>query len=55
MGHALNNALQDVLCRYWRVSGRDVLLAAGRHHAGIAAQMVVDACSGSGRSRTGAR
>jgi valyl-tRNA synthetase len=42
MGHALNNTLQDVLCRYWRMKGRDVLWQPGTDHAGIATQMVVE-------------
>jgi valyl-tRNA synthetase len=42
MGHALNNTLQDVLCRYWRMRGRDVLWQPGVDHAGIATQMVVE-------------
>jgi valyl-tRNA synthetase len=42
MGHALNNTLQDVLCRYWRMNGRDVLWQPGVDHAGIATQMVVE-------------
>ena len=42
MGHALNNTLQDVLCRYWRMRGRDVLWQPGTDHAGIATQMVVE-------------
>jgi valyl-tRNA synthetase len=42
MGHALNNTLQDILCRYWRMSGRDVLWQPGTDHAGIATQMVVE-------------
>ena len=29
MGHALNNTLQDILCRFERMRGRDVLVAAG--------------------------
>src|SRR3984885_8599302 len=29
MGHALNNTLQDILCRYWRMKGRDVLWQPG--------------------------
>ncbi len=41
MGHALNNTLQDVLCRYWRLNGRDVLWQPGTDHAGIATQLVV--------------
>jgi valyl-tRNA synthetase len=42
MGHALNNTLQDILCRYWRMNGRDVLWQPGVDHAGIATQMVVE-------------
>jgi valyl-tRNA synthetase len=42
MGHALNNTLQDVLCRYKRMQGFDVLWQPGMDHAGIATQMVVE-------------
>jgi valyl-tRNA synthetase len=42
MGHALNNTMQDILCRYWRMNGRDVLWQPGVDHAGIATQMVVE-------------
>jgi valyl-tRNA synthetase len=42
MGHALNNTLQDVLCRYERMRGKDVLWQPGTDHAGIATQMVVE-------------
>src|SRR3974377_969046 len=42
MGHALNNTLQDILCRYWRMRGRDVLWQPGTDHAGIATQMMVE-------------
>ena len=42
MGHALNNTLQDVLCRFERMRGRDVLWQVGTDHAGIATQMVVE-------------
>ncbi|KAF0119958.1 MAG: valyl-tRNA synthetase, partial [Xanthobacteraceae bacterium] len=41
MGHALNNTLQDVLCRYQRMLGKDVLWQPGTDHAGIATQLVV--------------
>ncbi|MDP1640421.1 MAG: class I tRNA ligase family protein, partial [Hyphomicrobium sp.] len=41
MGHALNNTLQDVLCRFERLRGKDVLWQPGTDHAGIATQMVV--------------
>ena len=42
IGHALNNTLQDVLCRFERMRGRDVLWQPGTDHAGIATQMVVE-------------
>lgn len=42
MGHALNNTLQDVLIRFERMRGRDVLWQPGTDHAGIATQMVVE-------------
>ena len=42
MGHALNNTLQDVLCRFERLRGKDVLWQPGTDHAGIATQMVVN-------------
>ena len=42
MGHALNNTLQDVMIRYYRMKGRDVLWQPGMDHAGIATQMVVE-------------
>jgi valyl-tRNA synthetase len=42
MGHALNNTLQDVLCRFERMRGKDVLWQPGLDHAGIATQMVVE-------------
>src|SRR6202034_4434882 len=42
MGHALNNTLQDILCRYQRMKGKDVLWQPGTDHAGIATQMVVE-------------
>src|SRR5438067_4123050 len=42
MGHALNNTLQDVLVRFERTHGRDVLWQPGTDHAGIATQMVVE-------------
>ena len=55
MGHALNNTLQDILCRYWRMKGRDVLWQPGTDHAGIATQMVVERQLAESGSRTGAR
>jgi valyl-tRNA synthetase len=42
MGHALNNTLQDILVRFRRMKGDDVLWQAGTDHAGIATQMVVE-------------
>ena len=42
MGHALNNTLQDILARYHRMRGEDVLWQPGTDHAGIATQMVVE-------------
>ena len=42
MGHALNNTLQDILVRYQRMKGLDVLWQPGTDHAGIATQMVVE-------------
>ncbi len=42
MGHALNNTLQDVLTRFERLRGKDVLWQPGMDHAGIATQMVVE-------------
>ena len=42
MGHALNNTLQDVLVRFERMRGRDVLWQPGTDHAGIATQIVVE-------------
>ncbi|ADP69345.1 valyl-tRNA synthetase [Rhodomicrobium vannielii ATCC 17100] len=42
MGHALNNTLQDVLARFYRMRGRDVLWQPGTDHAGIATQSLVE-------------
>ena len=42
MGHALNNTLQDILCRFERMRGKDVLWQPGMDHAGIATQAVVE-------------
>jgi valyl-tRNA synthetase len=42
MGHALNNTLQDVLSRYKRMDGFNVLWLPGTDHAGIATQNVVE-------------
>jgi len=42
MGHALNNTIQDILCRYKRMKGYNVLWQPGTDHAGIATQNVVE-------------
>ena len=42
MGHAHNNTLQDILCRYHRMKGFNVLWMPGTDHAGIATQNVVE-------------
>jgi len=42
MGHALNITMQDILCRYRRLRGDNVLWVPGTDHAGIATQNVVE-------------
>jgi valyl-tRNA synthetase len=42
MGHALNNTVQDILCRWHRMRGHEVLWMPGTDHAGIATQNVVE-------------
>jgi valyl-tRNA synthetase len=42
LGHALTATLQDVLCRWKRMSGYNVLWLPGTDHAGIATQMIVE-------------
>ena len=42
MGHALNNSLQDVLIRFYRMNGYETLWQPGTDHAGIATQAVVE-------------
>ena len=42
MGHALNNTLQDILVRWKRMTGYEVLWMPGTDHAGIATQNVVE-------------
>ncbi|MEX6507729.1 valine--tRNA ligase [Jiella sp. M17.18] len=42
MGHALNDTLQDILVRFERMRGKNVLWQPGLDHAGIATQMVVE-------------
>ena len=52
MGHALNNTIQDVLVRWRRMQGRNVLWVPGTDHAGIATQNVVEkALRSEGKSR----
>ena len=42
IGHALDHTLQDILARFERMRGRNVLWQPGLDHAGIATQMVVE-------------
>src|SRR5580704_17573599 len=42
IGHALNNTLQDILTRFERMRGKDVLWQPGTDHAGIATQLIVE-------------
>ena len=42
MGHALNNTIQDILVRWRRMQGRNVIWMYGTDHAGIATQNVVE-------------
>ena len=42
MGHALNNTLQDIIVRFQRMKGKNVLWQPGTDHAGIATQMLVE-------------
>jgi valyl-tRNA synthetase len=56
MGHALNNTLQDILCRWKRMTGHNVLWMPGTDHAGIATQNVVErqlAAAGTSRHELG--
>jgi valyl-tRNA synthetase len=56
MGHALNNTLQDILCRWKRMTGHEVLWMPGTDHAGIATQNVVEkqlAAAGTDRHELG--
>ncbi|MBR9979823.1 MAG: valine--tRNA ligase [Desulfatitalea sp.] len=56
MGHALNNTMQDILCRYRRLKGDNVLWMPGTDHAGIATQNVVErqlAANGQDRHQLG--
>ncbi|KAA6206364.1 MAG: valine--tRNA ligase [Candidatus Tokpelaia sp.] len=53
MGHALNATIQDILVRFERMRGKNVLWQPGMDHAGIATQMVVERrlAAGKGPSR----
>ena len=42
MGHALNNSIQDLLIRFYRMNGYETLWQPGTDHAGIATQAVVE-------------
>jgi valyl-tRNA synthetase len=42
MGHALNNALQDIMIRFKRMQGYNSMWMPGTDHAGIATQNVVE-------------
>jgi len=42
MGHAFGNTIQDVLIRYHRMNGKNVLWQGGTDHAGIGTQVVVE-------------
>ncbi|MBN2097755.1 MAG: valine--tRNA ligase [Candidatus Omnitrophica bacterium] len=42
MGHALNNTIQDILVRFYRMQGANALWMPGTDHAGIATQNVVE-------------
>lgn len=56
MGHALNNTMQDILCRHKRMKGYNVLWQPGTDHAGIATQNVVEkalAAKGTDRHEVG--
>jgi valyl-tRNA synthetase len=42
LGHALNNTLQDILIRHYRMRGFETIWLPGTDHAGIATQTVVE-------------
>jgi valyl-tRNA synthetase len=42
MGHALNNSIQDLLVRYYRMNNYETLWQPGTDHAGIATQALVE-------------
>ncbi len=56
MGHGLNNTLQDMLIRFYRMKGVPTLWVPGTDHAGIATQNVVERrlkARGTGRHELG--
>ncbi|UCD63175.1 MAG: valine--tRNA ligase [Candidatus Zixiibacteriota bacterium] len=42
LGHALNNTIQDILIRRFRMSGHEAAWIPGADHAGIATQVIVE-------------
>jgi len=42
LGHALTNAVEDTICRFHRMKGKQVVWVPGCDHAGIATQVVVE-------------
>ena len=42
MGHVLDNVLTDIICRYKRMCGFDVLWQPGTDHAAIATQLLIE-------------
>ncbi|MCQ2772669.1 MAG: valine--tRNA ligase [Bacilli bacterium] len=42
LGHAMDTTLEDIICRYKRLKGYDVLWVPGQDHAGIATQAKVE-------------
>ncbi|MGC9046667.1 MAG: valine--tRNA ligase [Minisyncoccia bacterium] len=42
MGHVLNNTMQDIVARYYRMKGYKTLWLPGTDHAGIATQYVIE-------------
>ena len=42
MGHALNNSIQDLLVRFYRLKGYETLWQPGTDHEGIATELIVE-------------
>lgn len=52
IGHALTIGLEDILARYWRMKGRDVIYIPGEDHAGLETWVVYEReLAKEGRSR----